>query len=394
MDGTDTGAGIAVSNPGDRFEREAESLADQALGAPARPGRAGAGPSAERRPLARTAALGGHASAFAGRRATSTTGGGRTLARVCLPAAECAGHLASLSTFVQDTEAKPENKRKQSKREADCLAHRPACTSDGHAAPAAGLTAFLASRSPARLNYISGIFVNKDMPADYGALTQTCASFMPPLPTSSGKRYCTTVPAGLEAQAQLYMNVSAKAETIGGVPRYTWVTNTLTTLTHETEHGRFDTASENPANSPLKGPTSGTCKPDDVESELSEMAAQMAEFPILLRRIEIMPKAARERRLAAWFVYHLSNRGENMTDTLKTLRCKCECSEVDAYVKQVVSFVQTGWNSYEKSVYHTEMKRPAHRLAWPVDPPDAIDVNDLPLAQPALDVEDLPFARP
>lgn len=312
----------------------------------------------------------------------------RTLARVCAPAADCAVPQTSLTEFVQQTESKPENQSKAAKRSADCSAHKPACTSDGHAAVAVALTSFLKYRSPSRLDYVSGIFVNKDMPADYGAVTVDCASFTPPLPQNSGRKYCTTVPDSLEAEARLYMNTKTKV--IGGVSRYTWVTRTLMTLTHETEHGRFDTASDDPTTTPLKGPSKGSCTPGDVEGDLSEMAAQMSEFPIILRRIQIFPKDVRDKRLAAWFHYHLNNGGEDVTGTLKSLRCRCECAEVDNYIKQVVAFAQAGWNSYEKTVYHTEMKQPAHKLNWPVDPPASIDVNDLPAANPVVDPIDKP----
>jgi hypothetical protein len=226
-------------------------------------------------------------------------------------------------------------------------------------------------------------------------VTVDCASFVPPLPVNGGQTHCVTVPDTLEAEAKLYMNTKTKI--IGGVPRYTWVTRTLMTLTHETEHGRFDTAAADPAKTPLKGPASGTCTPSDVESDLSEMAAQMSEFPILLRRIQIFPEADRKKRLDAWFQYHLNNGFEDVTGTLKSLRCRCECVDVDNYIKQVVAFAQASWNTWEKSVYHTEMKDPKHNLKWPVDPPAAIDVNDLPPATPNLDAKDkpdIPGAKP
>jgi hypothetical protein len=310
------------------------------------------------------------------------------VARVCLPAAKCAAPPPSLTNFVQQTEADPVNKSKGTKRAADCAAHKPACTSDGHAAVATALTAFLKDRSPSRLDFVSGLFVNKDMPASWGAVTVGCAGFTPPLPVSAGKAFCTTVPDSMEAEAKQYMNTQAAV--IGGVDRYTWVTRTLMTLTHETEHGRFDTAAQAPATSPLKGPAAGSCTPADVEDDLSEMAAQMAEFPILLRRIQILPDAVRAQKLASWFQYHLNNGGEDVTGTLTAMRCKCECSEVDAYIKQVAGFAQAGWNSFEKFTYNTEMKKPVHALNWPVDPPAAVDVNDLPSSPATVEPKDLP----
>ena len=311
----------------------------------------------------------------------------RTLARACLPAAECATPHSSLQDFVKNTESKPENVSKAAKRQADCAAGKPACTADGHAAIATALTKLMQDRSPSRLNYVSGIFVNKDLPADYGAVTVDCATFVPALPQNGGNSYCTTVPASMEAEAKQYADPNIK--TIGGVPRYTWWTRTLITLTHETEHGRFDSAADDPAKTPLSGPSTGTCRPEDVESDLSEMAAQMSEFPILLRRLQPFPDAIRKKRLQSWFHYHLNNGAEDVTGTLKSLRCRCDCADVDRYIKQVVNFAQAGWNSYEKWTYHTEMKDPSHNLNWPVDPPAAVDVNDLPSAVPTADVAEV-----
>jgi hypothetical protein len=224
------------------------------------------------------------------------------------------------------------------------------------------------------------------MPGPYGALTVKCADFSPPLPLNGGKADCVTVPDKLEAEAKLYRN--PQLEIIGSLPRYMWVTKALRILTHETEHGRFDIAVADPATAPLKGPSSGTCRPEDVEGELTELAAQMSEFPVVLHRLQVLPHDKQAARLADWFQYHLNNTKEDVTGTLKALRCKCDCVDVDNYIKQVVAFAQAGWNSYEKSTYHKEMKQPAYNLSWPVDPPPAIDVHDLPSSPPAVDPKD------
>ena len=317
------------------------------------------------------------------------------LARACLPAAECAVPQTSLTNFVQETENKPENKSKADKRAENCAKGKPECTSDGHAAPATAIIKILQDRSPKRLDYVSGIFVNKDMPADYGAVTVDCASFTPPLPIKNKNPSCTTVPASMEAEAKQYLN--PKNRKIGGLERYAWLTQMLMTITHETEHGRFTLDTMDPKATFLKGPSTAGCSPADVGNDLTEMAAQMSEFPILLRRIQPFSDSIRKQKLAAWFQYHLSNGSEDVTGTLKSLRCRCECTDVDNYVKQTAEWAQKAWNSYEKSVYNTEMKDPAHGLKWPVDPPAAVDINDLPSATPTYetgDLQDLPAKTP
>jgi hypothetical protein len=134
----------------------------------------------------------------------ATTGFPAALQRACLPAADCAAPRSTLTEFVADTEKKPENVSKADKRKKACtkVPREASCTSDGHGATATALTAILKANYASRLGYITGIFVNKDMPADWGAVTDACASFMPPLPGSK----CTFVPDTLEAQGKQYQS--------------------------------------------------------------------------------------------------------------------------------------------------------------------------------------------
>ena len=135
---------------------------------------------------------------------------GAPLQRACKSGAYCK-NPATLGTFVPDTESKPENVAKAAKRKAACtkVPPDPTCTSDGHGAPATALTALLRANYSSRVSSITGIFVDKDIPADYAAVTQSCGSFMPPLPGAT----CTFVPDVLEAQAKQY---NSGSRTIGG----------------------------------------------------------------------------------------------------------------------------------------------------------------------------------
>jgi len=385
--GVPVGGGLSVSDPGDRFEREADAVADRALRRPLLPV---AGPTSgtargpamsepDRRPEA------------GGPTRAPTPTRGPTLQRACLSAEECTRRRSSMGQFVQETVAKQANKVKAERRAANCDAGKPECTSDGHAAVASGLVAFMKERLASRLDHVSGIFVNKDIPAEWGAVTVPCASFKPPLPVTGGRTMCVTVPASLEAQAQQY--VGTHSDVIGGRSRYAWVTRALRIMTHETEHGRFEVAVSDPAKTPLTQPSAGSCSPSDVAPILTEMVAQMAEFPVVLGRMQPQTDDVQKRALASWFSYHINNRKEDMTGILAELRCTCECADADQYLKTTAANVQANWNSYQKSEYNTEMKRPVHRLNWPVDPPDAVDVYDLPSVVPHLDVEDLPFSK-
>lgn len=295
--------------------------------------------------------------------------GETSLQRACLPSADCAGPRATLTEFVEETEKKPENISKADKRQKACtkVPRDPSCTSDGHGATATALTALLKVNYASRLGYITGIYVHKDMPATWGAVTNDCANFMPPLP--GGK--CTFVPDRLEAQAKLYQG---GAKTVGGRPRQNWLTQTIGTLTHETEHARFDTAA------PIPEPSPAACKFSDHESNLSEMAAHLSEMHVFYREALARPRADRFKRFYKMFDFWVKNGSEDISGIVKDLRCRCECADANYFIAKTVESVSTNqkWDSNERFMIHTELREPKWALNWPVAPPASVDIGDLP----------------
>ncbi len=135
--------------------------------------------------------------------AALTTLGNPLLQRACSSDPQCAtGIRGSLRHAVTTAENNPGQKAKTTRREALCtkVPRDPACTGDGHGAPAPQLTSLVKHFLPTRLAEITGIFIDKDIPSQYGAYTYPCGSFTPPLPGSQ----CTFVPARLEDEARLY----------------------------------------------------------------------------------------------------------------------------------------------------------------------------------------------
>ncbi|MGC1363770.1 MAG: DUF4157 domain-containing protein [Silvibacterium sp.] len=300
---------------------------------------------------------------------------GHTLVqRACKSGAYCATPAATLTTFVASTESKPENISKAAKRKKLCgtVPPDPKCTSDGHGAPATALTAILRANFSSRLSYITGIYVNKDMPADYGAVTFACSGFTPPLPGGT----CTYVPDVLETQAKHYQS---GAQTVGGSSRATWLTATLGTLTHETEHARFD------ASGPIAAPSPTACKFADFSDNLSEMAAHLSEMHVYYRAALARPLPDRWKQFNQMFDFWVKNGSEDISGIVKDLRCKCECSDADYYITKTAESVSKSqkWNTSELSVIHTMLKDPKWGLDWPVAPPPSIDVADLPTVAPA-----------
>jgi len=289
--------------------------------------------------------------------------------RACLPAAECAAPRATLTQFVENTNKNPKNISKAERRKKACtkVPRDPACTLDGHGAPATALTAILKANYPSRLGFITGIYVDKDMPAQYGAYTSDCASFMPPLP--GGK--CTFVPDTLEAEGKLYQGGAAM---VGGQSRQDWLTQTIGTLAHETGHAHFDTSA------PIAEPSPTSCKFADFQSNLSEMAAHLSEMHVYYRAALSRPEKDRFKKFYEMFDFWVKNGSEDISGIIKDLRCKCECADADYFITKTVESVSTTqkWDSNERSMIHNELRNPKWALKWPVAPPSAIDVNDLP----------------
>jgi hypothetical protein len=308
---------------------------------------------------------------------------GPAVQRACLPAAECTSQEGSLTDFVKQSESDPAYVARQARRKTACSANPggSACIGDGHGARAQALTAFLSSAAPGRLSLVTGIYVDKDIPVQYGAYTTACANSVPPI--SGG--YCTFVPDWLESQAAAY-NAPATSNTIGRWNRAEWRTMALTTLTHETEHARFLSPGV---------PTQGLCDPTSFQWDLSELAALTAGFLVVYRRSWRKPPEARRADLDDYFRWSvpIRRRSETIAGIVRFIRCQCECIDADAHIIRTVEFATQGWNSAELSVFHSELSDPKYGLRWPIKPPAAVSVEDLPPAIPTMDVEDLPIAR-
>ena len=297
------------------------------------------------------------------------------LQRACSSASECSGRRATLTQFVEDTENKPENISKQEKRKNACTTNPPKAsfTSDGHGARAAALTGLLATYYKSRASNISGIFVDKDIPADYGAVTYACKDFMPPLAGVT----CTFVPDVLEAQGRAYQRGEAR---VGGTSRQDWLTNALSILTHETEHARFD-ASPN-----IAKPNAAACTFEAHQSNLSEMAAALSEMHVYYRAALAKPSGRdRFKQFYAMFANWVQNPSECIFGIIKELRCSCECADADYYITKTAESVMSNqkWDTNERTMIHTELREPKWGLKWPIAPPPAVDVLDLPTTAPA-----------
>jgi hypothetical protein len=273
-----------------------------------------------------------------------------------VPAATCAAPISGSAEEFSASEAAVEASPR-ARRAAMSPARQ---VSTGHTGQARQLELILNAHVPGVLTNVHGIFLDRDMSPGTAAFVDSCANMVPPVPAPPGKK-CVFVPPALNRQALRFRQGNAR---VGGMDREDWRVQTLQTLVHEIQHVAFEAAGlGQPA-----GVTAAACARADVEFELSEMAAIMSEFPVAFRAIPagVPPGHPARARLASWFINAVSNPSESIQGALTTMRCKCDCAEVDAFVGQTFAFVSAPWSPAERAAFNGEMRDPAHALHWPL----------------------------
>ncbi len=317
-----------------------------------------------------------HELTHAAQQSSAHASGGAMLQRACIEDPECkpraAGELpgsgvkGSATHFVDTTNENLEKEAAKEKKKTPEEVRRelcrkeppdPACTADGHGRRATEFEKVFKPMAPKQFAMITGVFVDKDIPSNYGAYRLDCAYFSLKIEGDQ----CVFIPERRETEAAAYNKGDKK---VGGQDRDDWLTARLSTMTHELEHARY--AKE------FSKEDIGKCKFSDVTRELTEMAAIMSEFPIKYRASAEKSWYERRPALDSWFEYKLtqpSEMGETVAGIIKAIRCRCECDEVNGYIRRVADFTTADWKEEEKNYFHTELRKPKWKLNWPIETP-------------------------
>ncbi len=250
------------------------------------------------------------------------------------------------------------------------------------------------------MDLVHGVFVDLYMAS--GGKLATCSSY---LPTKLGKPYkgdtkkkCIIVTDTLEKQAEyFYKNPEAdripvfKKGSSVTWPRGEWRSRVaLGLLEHELQHHRYNTATTHPdepggactrSTVVVKNPDTGA--EYNVSWQLSELSAILSEFPLVYRYatpvnrgLDSAPSALRNA-----IVGYVESEGESICGALTTLRCSCDCSEVDTYVRDTFKFTSAKWKEMER-IYLNDIlsqwrkgackgakpKKKRTDLDWPIKP--------------------------
>lgn len=249
------------------------------------------------------------------------------------------------------------------------------------------------------MDLVHGVFVDLYMAS--GGKLATCSSY---LPTKLGipykgdaKKKCIIVSDTLEKQAAYYyLNPKAnkipvfKKGSSGTWQRDNWRSRVaLRLLEHELQHHRYDTAThpDDPGGActrntvVFKDPVTGYGY--KVPWYLSELSAILSEFPLVYRNT---PPPNRGLDSAPWalrnaIVGYVENEGESICGALTSLRCSCDCNEVDTYVRNTFKFTSAKWKEMERIYLNdilsrwrkgackgAEPKKKRTDLDWPIKP--------------------------
>jgi hypothetical protein len=306
----------------------------------------------QERQAARNGSLSPYAAAFA------APGTSALLQRACLAAATCATAVGQGARTTAVTSA-PAQVAKRDAREKLCRARprKSGCTSDGHSRRAVALEGLVRSYDRDRLTLVFGIFVDMDIPSDWGAYRRTCNAFEPPL---DGDRSCIFVPDALETEAAQFNNTQAPS--IGGMARDEWQRLTLRKMMHETGHARYEMLHPDSSRP-------GACAFDDIRSELHEIAADMDEIAAFDDLLNRTSKTAAEQRaeLDKAFADRWVGRAR---DNWKKIQCVCECADAKSFLERTADTMTLDWDRQLLIVYHSTMQ--FADPTWPIAPPSRV----------------------
>ena len=231
----------------------------------------------------------------------------------------------------------------------------------GHGREAVNL-ARMAREAGYDLSLVHGIFV--DMAIKAGGWTRACSDIIPGY--SGSPPSCIALPDDLEKGAELYYRDPTAAQIRqNGVPvdRELFRTQALQTIAHELGHARFGaTAHSGPAGTTCTRSTGIYTDPKgrsfDLNYYLSELAAIMSEFPPLYRGAVAGNQSVRDY-VKPWFTYKVDTAEESIKGILTSLRCKCSCQDVDAFVRDTFIFTAAHWTQAQRNAFNAIM------TAWP-----------------------------
>jgi Domain of unknown function (DUF4157) len=242
--------------------------------------------------------------------------------------------------------------------------------------------------SPGVLKEIFEVTVNPGLSPNVAAQVDTCKEFNVSAPDPSAS--CIEVPKHLEDEAARFnqgkhcldLSVS-ESDPMCYPDRNLWQLFFIETMTHEAAHVTFK------RRTPV-GISSRT-RNEITLHELSELDAQLSEFPVHYRMIRALVSGYKDAKKAqetfetsvkAWVTMHVESEGEGIRGMLTKLRCINECDKVAALITALVGSVTATWPDEMKNALLQALSD-ANKLDWPLPAPNLRPAPpERPKAQP------------
>ena len=287
-----------------------------------------------------------------------------SLQRACRSAAQCAVPSAGDAAVFGDTvEAESEAIAVASGGVAPVAGGPTSCTLPRHGQRATNFEALAtgAGLGAAIAPGIAGFFINACLSPNDGANNAPCSDFPGGPPAGANPALaCVQLHTTDEDQA---IALLAKPKPLGDADLRKFLEITAS-VAHESQHSRFNAhpgtvvppAADCNVNTPVP-----IARGRKVESLLSEISAEIAEFDVYFRNAKSNP--SRSSTLAVQSEEHTvaSRPGppghptENILGNIKDLQCACACNTVAKFVEQVFNDASSSWTPEEKKEFKKAM---------------------------------------
>jgi len=283
------------------------------------------------------------------------------LRRACKSPAECAAPIpGDPGRFGQKAEAEGAAAEKASNPNPQ--AGGDVCAKPRHKDEATNLTAIVTGEGVVKPPEVSGIFINACFPPSAGAAKVACKDFPGGSPPGAdADKDCVEVKPETE-DAAAAINKSPDRSDYGKER----ATKMAAGIAHEFQHARFDAKASkvvaDAADCKLDTDVGGTGT--TVEGYLSEMSAEMAQFPFYYQKNQTSPSPRNaellfneERKIA-------THPSESISGIIQGLQCQCECGTVETFVTKVFNDGVSGWPADQTEEFQKAMTRLMPAI-WP-----------------------------
>ena len=298
----------------------------------------------------------------------------------CLGQVVCKG-LTTPSVTLSEAQKESKTRRTQRKNLCNKKVPDPGCRADKHGERAVQLEELLRKYDPTYLAMTEGIFIDRDLEKSFRALTIFCDEFTPSIAKTG---HCITVPIESEKEAEEFNTTTGPRE-IDGKERGLWRERMLEILVHEAQHTRFrsivsPTSKLVPGGAPiLFGKARPTCstkekEQQDVHSALNELSSMIQEFRLrkeFLKTTVGFTEAEKQADMEEWRDRRVRRDFQSIKISLRTARCFCGCDDANDLIRETLKFATSSWTTQEVLALDLEMTH--HRfsdldLDWPSGP--------------------------